>query len=278
MVITNIDDDHLDYYKDLDDIESAFSELAGQIKPGGSLVCDLELPHVDNVAKKILAEENNRGKNKRGRTVVDYNLFGDQNLKLKVPGQHNLNNAAAALSVADLVGVHRAAALESMANFHGTWRRFEYRGQTPEGALVYDDYGHHPTEIKATLEGAREMFPNHKIFVVFQSHLYSRTKQHLKEFGQSFKDADDVTIAPIYPAREPFDPSITSAMIVAEIEKNAKMGRKNLGSAKNPTPVRAAPNFNDIFADLRARTKSGDVIITIGAGDINELADRFVAR
>lgn len=251
LVITNIDDDHLDYYKDIDDITSAFNELAEKIPKNGFLVCDLELPHVEDAIKNVTC------------SVIDYELFGDQNLKLKVPGEHNLANAAAALAVADLLGIKRKSAEKSLEHFAGTWRRFEYKGTTKKGAVVYDDYGHHPTEVKATLRGARELFRNKKIIVVFQPHLYSRTKQHLHEFGKAFVDADVVVVAPIYPAREPFDPTISAGMVKDEIIKNK-------GNAEAPS------SFEEITKYLQKEAGGDDVIIIMGAGDVDTILEKLI--
>ncbi|MDQ3014286.1 MAG: UDP-N-acetylmuramate--L-alanine ligase [bacterium] len=251
LVITNIDDDHLDYYKDIEDIKSAFIELILKIPADGYLVCDLEQPHIAEVAKKAKC------------TVVDYELFGDVNLKLKVPGEHNLNNAAAVLAVADTLGLKRKDVHTSLEAFSGTWRRFEHKGETKWGATVYDDYGHHPTEVKATLKGAREMFPQKKITVIFQPHLYSRTKQHLKEFGEAFGDVDSVIIAPIYAAREPNDPSISADMVAAEINAHH-------------VSAMAFPSIEAIENHIKTSGTKGEVIMTMGAGDIYLLGEKLV--
>jgi UDP-N-acetylmuramate--alanine ligase len=254
LVITNIDDDHLDYYKDIEDIKSAFIEMVKKIPEDGYLVCDREQPHIEDVAKKATC------------TVVDYELFGDQNLNLKVPGDHNLSNAAAALAVADILNISRKKAEKSLEEFAGTWRRFEYKGKTKTGALIYDDYGHHPTEIKATLRGARSLFPDKRITVVFQPHLYSRTKQHLKEFAKAFSsgDVDHVILAPIYPAREPFDPSISSDMLGLEIVKSGGMAN-------------TFKNFDEIQTQLQKELSGEkDVLITMGAGDIYKVGELLV--
>ncbi len=248
LVITNIDNDHLDYYKDIEDIQSAFMDLTRKIDPEGFLICDLEMPHIEPVAKKAKC------------TVVDYELFGDFNLKLKIPGAHNLSNAAAVLAVADSLEIPRSEAKKSLEDFAGTWRRFEYKGTTKSGVLVYDDYGHHPTEVKATLKGARELFPDKKITVVFQPHLYSRTKQHLKEFGTSFSDVDQVVIAPIYAARETADPEISSALVSDQI-------------IMNDGTSTALPDVQSIEKYLAEHTKAGDVIMTMGAGDIYHVGE-----
>jgi UDP-N-acetylmuramate--alanine ligase len=251
LVITNIDDDHLDYYKDIEDIKSAFIELVEQTDKSGSLVCDLELPHLEAVAKKAKC------------TVVDYELFGDINLKLKVPGDHNLSNAAAVLAVADVLSIPRAKAKKSLEGFSGTWRRFEHKGETKGGVIIYDDYGHHPTEVKATLKGARDMFPDKKILVIFQPHLYSRTKQHVDDFAHSFTDANQIVIAPIYAAREPEDKTISSAILSDKIIMND-------GNSI------ALPDFKAIENYVHENTKKGDVVITMGAGDIYKVAEHLV--
>ncbi len=182
------------------------------------------------------------------------------------PGEHNRKDAAAAYAVAKKLGIPEEVIKKSLADFPGTWRRFEYRGKTQIGALIYDDYGHHPTEIKATLEGARELFGDKKIIAVFQPHLYSRTKDHLRDFGEAFTDADKVIIAPIFAAREPFDDSISSEMLAEEINKN------ETGKA------RAISSFDEIARALLSEISSNDVIITIGAGDIYKVIDHLMNK
>ena len=252
LVITNIDDDHLDYYKDIEDIKLAFKQMVEKIPEDGFLVCDREQPHIEEVAKA-------------GRcSVVDYELFGDQNLNLKVAGEHNLSNSAAALAVADILEIPRRKAEKSLEDFSGTWRRFEFRGKTKSGALVYDDYGHHPTEVKATLKAARELFPNKRIVVVFQPHLYSRTKQHLKEFGKAFGAVDLAIIAPIYAAREPADPSISSDFVAREISENG-------------ITALSFPSLEAVKTHLKKELMSEkDVLITMGAGDVYTVANSLI--
>lgn len=252
LVITNIDDDHLDYYKDIDDIVSAFAEMASKVPEDGFIVCDRELPHIAKAVRDAKA------------TIVDLGPFVDMNLKLMTPGEHNLANAAAALAVADIVGIPRKKAEQSLESFSGTWRRSEYKGLMKSGAVVFDDYGHHPTEVMATLAGFREMFPDKRITVVFQPHLYSRTKQHLAHFGEAFAHADQVVFAPIYPAREPFDPSISSDMLADEV-------RARGGKAVS------LPSFDEIEKHVRSQLKSDkDLLITMGAGDVFAVAERLV--
>lgn len=226
LVITNIDNDHLDYYRDLDDIRSAFAELAAKVPADGRVITEKEYC----------------------RVKTDF--------KLLAPGAHNLRNAQVALAVAEALGIDPAAARWSLAEFRGTRRRFERRGETSEGALVYDDYAHHPTEVRATLAGAREQFPDRKIIVIFQPHLYSRTKLLFDDLAASFGGADQVLLLPVYAAREPFDPSVNSAMLA-----------KAIGSRATTVPDFAAARA--ALPTLHA--SSSTLIITMGAGDISEL-------
>ncbi|MBI2048225.1 MAG: UDP-N-acetylmuramate--L-alanine ligase, partial [Parcubacteria group bacterium] len=137
----------------------------------------------------------------------------------------------------------------------GTWRRFEYKGKTKNDALVYDDYAHHPTEIKATLKTAREKFSNQKIIVIFQPHLYSRTKLLMNEFAQSFKDADEVIVAPVYAAREPEIEGVNSHVLAATTKKYHKN-------------VHMIDTHKKIITHIQKHSKTGDIVFTMGAGNI----------
>jgi UDP-N-acetylmuramate--alanine ligase len=254
IVITNIDNDHLDYYGNLENIKKAFGEFAAKLPEDGYLICD---PNNENL-KEIV--ENVKCK------IIDYTKI-DNNFNLKIPGEHNIKNAQAAMAVAEILGVDKNKVVESLNNFSGTWRRFEFKGETKNGALVYDDYGHHPTEIKATLKGARELYGppagGNKIIAVFQPHLYSRTKRHLAEFGRSFKDTDLVLLSPIYAAREKDDSSINSQMLAEEIKKN------------NQTAI-CFNSFSEIENYVIANADKNTVIITMGAGDIYKVSDNLI--
>ncbi|MCR4334680.1 MAG: UDP-N-acetylmuramate--L-alanine ligase [Patescibacteria group bacterium] len=233
LVITNIDADHLDYYKDLDDIKSAFAELKAKLPKDGFLIddfIDIQLP-------------------------VDF--------KLKIPGRHNIANAKAALSVARALNIPDEKSLKSLSEFSGTWRRFEYRGKTKSKTVVYDDYGHHPHEIEATLQGVRELYPSQKIVVIFQPHLYSRTVDHFIEFGKCFKQANDVILLPIFPAREKDPGNINSEMVVEEIKKNGQSAYYG-------------KTFEDVIKKTLELVGKNDVIITMGAGETNKVADALV--
>ena len=250
IVITNIDNDHLDYYGNLENIKKAFGEFASKLPEGGYLVCDQSDKNLKEIVEKAKCE------------IIDYTKITD-GFRLKIPGEHNIKNAQAAIAVAEILGVYKNKAIKSLNDFSGTWRRFEFKGETKNGVLVYDDYGHHPTEIKATLKGARELYPTNKIIAVFQPHLYSRTKRHLAEFGKSFKDADLVAVSPIYAAREKNDSSINSEMLAEEIKKN------------NQTAI-CFNNFSEIEKYIIANTDKNNVVITIGAGDVYKISDSLI--
>lgn len=250
LLINNIDNDHLDYYKNISNIRKAFKKFIGQIKPGGVLVTNMK---DDNVLKII------GGFNKK---VVDYSVLGHV-VKLKVIGEHNISNAKAAFAIGNILGIDKKIISKSLSSFSGTWRRLEYKGKTNIGVLMYDDYGHHPTEIKASLSALRKTFPKKKIFAVFQPHLYSRTKSLLGDFKKSFSDADFVIVSPIYAAREKFDKSISSEKLV--------MALKSFG-----TDAIAINSFEEIARFLLKNVKKGGIVVTIGAGDIFKVCDILI--
>lgn len=253
-VITNIDNDHLDYYKDFADIQSAFAEFISKVPDDGFVVCD----------KKDLRLELVLGQTKA--TVVDYKNFLERisSSGLTVPGHHNLLNASAALAVGEILQIAEKTSLEALLGFSGVWRRFEPKGEMETGALVYDDYAHHPTEIEAALAGAREFMSNRqmtgKLFAVFQPHLYSRTKILKEDFATKLALADEIIMAPIYAAREPADQTISSEILAEAIAR------------KNPN-VRVLRDFAEIAEALRTDTEEGDLIMTIGAGDIYKVGE-----
>ncbi len=242
LVITNIDADHLDYYKDLADIQSAFRELAQKVPKDGYIVCDM---HAENVAPVIKGLSCN---------IVDYRSHFDPELALKVLSLHRVN-AAAVMAVAHILGIDEMVARQALADFAGTWRRFEYKGKTASGALVYDDYGHHPTEISTTLQSVREQFPEKRIIVAFHPHLYSRTKALMDDFAKAFGAADQVLVAPIFAAREKPDPSVSSDILADHIRAEGK-------NAQAVISLEAVADY------IKKNAKEGDVVITMGAGDI----------
>lgn len=254
LVITNIEEDHLDYYKDIEDIKSAFHELVMKVPSDGFVICN---PDDKNISEVI------DGSNAK---IINWHEYFDNNLKLKIPGNHNKKDAAAALAVADILGIRIDDSQNSLKEFLGTWKRFEFRGRLKNGVLLYDDYAHHPTEIMATLEGFRELYPKNegwKLTVVFQPHLFSRTKLLLTDFAKSFTQVDEVIILPIYYAREDDDGSISSVILSNEINNNTH-------NSKSFVDFQSVENY--LEAKLLSEGKK-EIIITMGAGEASKIGD-----
>ena len=193
-------------------------------------------------------------------------LLDGLEVELTVPGAHNALNAAAALTACRAIGADVAAAAAALRDFTGAGRRFEHVGTSPAGALVVDDYAHHPTEVRATLEAARTLAPR-RLIAVFQPHLFSRTRHQAREFGQALALADLPVVTDIYPARERAEdhPGVTGRL-VAEAAADAAGGRR----------VAWLPDFDSAEGFLRAELREGDLLLTLGAGDIDALGRRLV--
>ena len=252
LAITNIDNDHLDYYKTIGNIYKAFKKMADKIPADGYLVCNLKNEDIKKLTMGLKCR------------VVDYSRQ-KEDFTLKVLGQHNRENAKVALTIAGILKVERLRAKKYLADFGGTWRRFEYKGKTKTGALVYDDYAHHPTEIKASLSAFREKFPKNKITVIFQPHLFSRTKSLLKDFSNSFSDADRIILAPIYAAREKPNKNISSKILLKKIKSKK-------------ADVLYFENFEKIenYLKLDPHGSKNNIIVTMGAGDIYKVGENLL--
>ena len=186
---------------------------------------------------------------------------------LRVPGEHNARNAAAALEACRLAGADEAAAVAALASFEGAGRRFQTLGETSAGARVIDDYAHHPTEVAATIDAARTLEPE-RVVAVFQPHLFSRTELLARDFGAALARADLPCVLDVYPARErPEDfPGVTGRLI-AEAVADARKG----------APVMWLPDFDAAERVLAPRLRAGDVVLVMGAGDVDALGRRLVA-
>lgn len=250
LLINNIDADHLDYYKDLADVQSAFKELALRVPEDGSIICDIKNKNIIPVIKGVKA------------TVYDHSEIDLSDVKLPFPGEHNRQNARAAMCIAQILSIDEKEIKKSLADFRGTWRRFELKGKTESGALVYDDYAHNPQKVQAVIAGAREMYPKQKITIVFQPHLFSRTKSLFIEFSKSFDLADEVILLPIYPAREALDPSITSEMLADKITPAGK--------------TKVIKTFEEVENHLKNNAKKDDILLIVGAGDVYKIAEKLV--
>lgn len=220
--ILNIEMDHLDYFKSYEDYRKAFDELAA-----------------------------------RSGEVIWPDDVSEYEGELTVPGEHNLLNAAMAAMLARKLGVDEISIATALKDFEGIWRRFEYCG-TSCGALVYDDYAHHPSEIRATLQAAREKHPDARIVAVFQPHQYSRTAGLLDEFAESFEDADEVIIADIYEARD------------TDEDKRA-VSAEQLADAIPHDEVQHISGMDKIARYLLDTLNEGDMLLVMGAGDITNL-------
>lgn len=273
-VITNIEEDHLDFFKDLDDIKASFRRFAELTRGKG---CTIACGDDKNVRDALagadidlhlygLSPENEyRACNIRengGFPEFDV-CKGDSlltHIRLRVPGEHNIKNAAAAVAVCDICGLDIAACTAGIEQFRGTHRRFERRG-TVNGAQIIDDYAHHPTEIRATVNAALQL-PHSKLWCVFQPHTYSRTRTLWNEFTEAFDGVDELILTHIYPAREVFD-GVTRCEDLAEDIK------------KRGVNVRYIDSFDEIEDYLRKNLADGDIAFTMGAGDVVEIADRL---
>ncbi len=249
LIITNIELDHTDYYKDLQDMQNAFREVVSLLPKNGVIITDTTsetiLPVLEGVKTKVISYK---------ETKVP---------KLLTPGDFNIENAQSAKTVVlelfDDVG--HDILDKSLSDFKGTWRRFEYKGVTRNGTTIYDDYAHHPTAIKKTIEMAKETFEGKKLIVIFHPHLYSRTKDFFDEFAESLTHADTTMVLPIYAAREKNDKSVSSEKLVELINKKG-------GSA----------TFVQDFNIAKNRLKKYDkdvVIITMGAGDVYKVGEEL---
>jgi len=277
-VITNIEHDHPDCYPTLGDMLGAFGAFVERVQEGGLLVaCRDSLP----------ARELGERRERQGNFVVTYGLdagalwravnmqpnnAGGSDyvllmegrsaglVRLRVPGLYNVVNSLAALAVTDQLGVSFSRARDALTEFRGMLRRFEIKGEAG-GVTVVDDYGHHPSEIRATLAAARARFPGRAVWAVFQPHTYSRTKTLLDDFAAAFADADHVIVTAIYAAREAHTLGISGQDVVARI-LNVRRG-----------DARYVAELEEAAAYLAARVKPGDVVITLSAGDGNRVGE-----
>jgi len=246
LVITNLEHEHVDYYQDLADVQSAFAELAERVPADGYIIAPAKDVQVSPVLADVSAE------------VIDYQKHIDLSLRLPQPGLYTQLNAAAASAAATAVGVEQSFVTTALENFAGTKRRFEYKGLC-NNAPVYDDYAHHPTEIKAAIAGVREKYPDRKLTVIFQPHTYSRTVELQTEFVAALQQADRVVLVPIYAAREVDTGAISSAMLAEQV-----------GGTHFETLPAAAQS-------VKEQVGTDDVVVVMGAGDITQVADQMVS-
>ena len=275
-IILNIDADHLDFFKDLDDIRHSFHEFALLVPASGTLVLSGQIPRLDEFTQDLacrvvtFGEENSTyhpaqiAFDENG--CPSFDVYKEDTLighfSLRVPGMHNVLNACAAIAACDALQVPVPAMQKGLLSFEGADRRFEHKG-TQQQITVIDDYAHHPTEITATLKAVGR-FPHRSVWCVFQPHTYTRTKALLGQFAEALSLADHVVLADIYAAREVNTIGITSDDLRKELEK--------LG-----TDTVYLPSFAQIGEWLLAHVQPGDLVLTMGAGDIYRVGEDLLS-
>lgn len=276
-LILNIDADHLDFFKDLDDIRRSFHHFASNIRKDGCLVINGAIPRLseitDGIGAKIVTYGTPDSDYYPADISYDEHGIGSFSVmhegkklghfRLEIPGEHNILNATAAVAVSDLCGISMDDVREGLLSFGGADRRFQIKGQW-KGATVIDDYAHHPTEIKATLKAAGN-YPHNKIWCIFQPHTYTRTKALMNDFAEALTMADTVVLADIYVAREKDNLGISSDTLRQNIA--------NLG-----TDAYYFPSFAQIEDFLSENVAEGDLVITMGAGDIVKVGEDLLRQ
>jgi UDP-N-acetylmuramate--alanine ligase len=274
-VVTNLDREHMDCYRDMDDVEQAFLAFMDKVPFYGAVTACTDnatlasiLPKVhrriftygvaSNADYRLEFLGSRPGAFSRFQVSTTAGTLGP--FELHVPGRHNVLNATAAVAIAHQLEVKPEKIAEGLKGFRGVDRRFQVRGQA-RGVTVVDDYGHHPTEIRATLAAAREC-GNSRIHVVFQPHRYTRTRDLLDEFGGAFADADNVVILPIYAASEEPLPGITAELLASKITSPS---------------AHFAPDFPSAIAAVAREAREGDMILTLGAGSVSQMAPQILA-
>ncbi len=276
-IITNVEADHLDIYSDLDDIKEAFCEFTNKVPfYGTACVCiDDEgvrdiLPSISRVVMTFGTSDDatvratNIVYTQRNTTfTLTVNGVDRGEIMLHVPGEHNVRNALAACAMALRCGIAFETIRDGLADFGGVYRRFELRGER-NGVLVIDDYAHHPTEIRATIDAARNGWPGRRVVAVFQPHTYTRTRDFVDEFACACAEADVVVLTDVYAAREQPIPGITGELLAT--------AARALGHSS----VHYVPNVVDVAGQISGMLQPGDVVLTMGAGDIHKVATALV--
>lgn len=274
-VITNVDREHLDHYGSMQVLESAFLTFANKVPFYGLTIYCADDPYLQKLQPEIVRRKRSYGfhpsshyrlqsykAERNGSRFEVVSKEGTVEIELQVPGKHNALNAVAALAVADELGVSREHTVEALKGFRGVARRFQFRGEQA-GISFYDDYAHHPTEIRATLSAARERFPGKKIAVVFQPHRYSRLADLWSEFSSAFDDCDRLTVTPVYAAGESPLEGISGKHFAESVSKNTSK------------PVVAFDKSIEALQSCMDESGPGDVILTLGAGDLPNVYQNF---
>lgn len=248
IILTNIDNDHQDCFPTIADTAKAFQEFVDHLPVGGIFITHPRYAEMIKVKDGI-------------RKVVVEDVEG---LQLQVPGKHNRENASLVIALAEKLGLDAEKVKQGLLQFPGTWRRQEYKGDL-DGMKMYDDYAHHPTEIRVTIEAFREKFPEKKIVVTFQPHLYSRTKLLFADFVTSLSLADEVCLLPIYAAREPQDETVSSELLREGINKESRDKAECFAILEDL--INAVKSIED---------KENAVLLNLGAGDAYKMFEELI--
>jgi UDP-N-acetylmuramate--alanine ligase len=277
-IVNNVEAEHLDIYKDLDDLKNTFIEFSNKVPFYGFCAVCLDDKGVKDILSSIKRKVITYGLSRHADVRAE-NIKYDQKattcniiaknevlgeLTINIPGIHNIKNALAAIAVTLEMGVSFEVIKEAIAEFSGVYRRFEIRGEK-DGVLYIDDYAHHPTEIQATLQAARSGW-NRRIVCVFQPHTYSRTLSFYKDFGSSFDDADILVLTDVYPAREKPIEGVTGKLIA---DAAINYGHRH---------VHYVPDPNELYSEINKIIKEGDIVLTVGAGDIWKLNNKLLGK
>lgn len=277
-IILNVEEDHLDFFKDINDIRKSFNKFANNTSDTGCIIINKDIPDVSEITEGTGAEVVTFGTTADADCYaknISYDEFGNgvfipvylgdelEEIHLGVPGEHNISNALATILFCKKFGINDSTIKTGLEKFRGADRRFEHKG-TINGINVFDDYAHHPTEIKVTLESAKK-YPHERVVCVFQPHTYTRTKALLKDIAKALSLADIVILSKIYAAREKDIYNISSMDLLKEIEKYG-------------TEVYYFDTFSEIEEFILKKCINNDLLITMGAGDIVKVADELLAK
>lgn len=276
-VILNIEEDHMDFFKDIDDIRHSFKEFAKKIPAHGTLVINADIDDYEEIIQDVSCKVITYGLDHPSADFTAQNITYDEmghgsfdvirkgekgpRFHLNVVGRHNVSNTLSCLALASLYGIDDDTVQQALTAFHGTERRFEYKGEK-NGITIIDDYAHHPTEISATLDAAAK-YPHKTLWVTFQPHTYTRTKAFLKDFATSLSIADKIILTDIYAAREKDPGDISSVMLAEELKKLGK-------------EVYYFPDFNEIEKFILKNLVNGDLLITMGAGNVVDIGEALL--
>ncbi len=275
--ITTLEREHLDIYTDLEDIKRAFVEFANKVPFYGFVILCLDEPSIQEILplirKKVVTYGLNAQSDLRAVNISFHENSSKFNLlrhgrdlgevTLKVPGMHNIKNSMAAIGIGLELGIGFEEIKKAVESFTGVYRRLEMKADV-EGVMVVDDYAHHPTEVQATLSALKSGWPEKRVVAVFQPHLYSRTRDFHDEFGRSFLNADVLVVTEIYPAREEPIQGITGELIVNDARA---FGHKE---------AHYIPDKKQLPEFLSGIVKHGDIVVTLGAGDISKYGEEFI--